>query len=115
MRIAVRDMAQNAQHQPESQIYHWGIKKDTALGDGRPGNIPSSTDASSAMPDASLDGESRGPKVASSSVSSDVSNASLDGAGRGTSRIPSGVSSDTSNLIIPTSSEKSNGDNDVLD
>ena len=51
VRIAVRDVAEGTKnHLPESQIYNWGIKKDT-----------------------SLDGESHGPKVASSDVSSDVS------------------------------------------
>lgn len=50
VRIAVRDLIKGVGMAPESQIYNWGIKKDT-----------------------SLDGGRRGHKVASSGVSSDVS------------------------------------------
>lgn len=37
VRIAVRDMKQTAHNQMESQLYHWGIKKDVALDGGSPG------------------------------------------------------------------------------
>ena len=50
VRIAIRDVVKGTNLMAESQIYNWGIKKDT-----------------------SLDGGSRGPKVASSGVSSDAS------------------------------------------
>ena len=48
VRIAVRDMRQSGVNPAGSQIYHWGIKKDAALDGGRSGNMPLSTDVSSA-------------------------------------------------------------------
>ena len=78
VRIAVRDIAQGENHAPESQIYNWGIKTGAALGGGKPGKNASSPDTSSAAPIlATLDGGSRGPKVASSGVSSDAFSAPI--------------------------------------
>ena len=48
VRIAVRDMKQSGANPAGSQIYHWGIKKDTALDGGRSGDSPLSTGVSSA-------------------------------------------------------------------
>ena len=48
VRIAVRDMKQSGANPAGSQIYHWGIKKDTALDGGRSGDLPLSTGVSSA-------------------------------------------------------------------
>lgn len=57
VRIAVRDMAKTQ----ESQIYNWGIKKDTTLGGGGDGNAVSHTDASSVVSsEQTLDGGGRG-------------------------------------------------------
>ncbi|MBQ7255040.1 MAG: hypothetical protein IJS31_02175 [Oscillospiraceae bacterium] len=50
VRIAVRDMVPSVGGVQESQIYHWGIKKDTSLGGGRPGTNPNTTLASSDVP-----------------------------------------------------------------
>lgn len=71
VRIAVRDMLHPTDGAMDSQIYNWGIKTNTALGGGEPGNMPNRSDASSAVSvvDA-LGGGSRGPKVASSGASS---------------------------------------------
>lgn len=48
VRIAVRDMKPTTGTRAESQIYHWGIKKDTALDGGHPGETPKSAGVSSA-------------------------------------------------------------------
>ena len=47
VRIAVRDLIEGQNHLPESQIYHWGIKKDTSLGGVQPVISDSSHGASS--------------------------------------------------------------------
>ena len=55
VRIAVRDITQGENHQPESQIYNWGIKTGAALDGGQPGSFASSSGVSSAAPqDAAL-------------------------------------------------------------
>lgn len=48
VRIAVRDMKPTTGTNAESQIYHWGIKKDAALDGGHPGETPKSAGVSSA-------------------------------------------------------------------
>lgn len=48
VRIAVRDMKPTTGSVAESQIYHWGIKKDAALDGGHPGETPKSAGVSSA-------------------------------------------------------------------
>ena len=48
VRIAVRDMKPTTGSVVESQIYHWGIKKDAALDGGHPGKTPKSAGVSSA-------------------------------------------------------------------
>ena len=48
VRIAVRDMKPTTGTRAESQIYHWGIKKATALDGGHPGETPKSAGVSSA-------------------------------------------------------------------
>lgn len=52
VRIAVRDVKEGQNHLPESQVYNWGIKKDTPLGGVQPVVSDSSHGASS---DVSMD------------------------------------------------------------
>ena len=78
VRIAVRDIAQGQNHTPESQIYNWGIKKETSLGDVQPVNFDSSHGTSSdASLEATLDGvrddfENRKSYDVSSDASSNI-------------------------------------------
>ncbi len=73
VRIAVRDMVPSADGRMDSQIYNWGIKTGAALDGGGPGNIPNTTDISSATPDsATLGGGRPGVSAPSSGASSDA-------------------------------------------
>jgi len=56
VRIAVRDVVFGQNGQPESQIYHWGIKQDATLGGGKLGGYAASPGASSVASGNSISG-----------------------------------------------------------